>query len=58
MENPKICSNIKFGFVLTHPCDYTATQQDYLKKNKMSVHEGVKYQCNQCDLEASYQGDL
>ena len=29
-----------------------------LKKNKMSVNEGVKYLCNLCDYKASRQGHL
>ena len=24
----------------------------------MSVHDGVQYQCNQCDYKAGWQGDL
>merc|ERR1712082_589801 len=30
----------------------------FLKKHKESVHEGVKYQCNQCHYQATQQSSL
>ena len=38
--------------------DYKASQQGHLKTHQMSVHEGVKYSCNQCDYKFSKQGNL
>ena len=29
-----------------------------IKTHKMSVHEGIKYQCDQCDYKATYNGNI
>ena len=34
------------------------TQQGYHTNHKMSVHEGVKYPCNQCDSKFTERGTL
>ena len=37
-------------------CDYKATHQVSLKRQKMSIHEGegIKYHCNQCEYKAAH----
>ena len=37
-------------------CDYKATRQVSLKRQKMSIHEGegIKYHCNQCEYKAAH----
>ena len=40
-------------------CDYNkAKHQTGLTYHKQSKHEGVRYVCNQCEYEATKQGNL
>ena len=39
-------------------CDYEATTQGSLKTHIQSVHEKIKYPCNQCGYQATQKGSL
>ena len=44
--------------ILEYQCDKQFTEQGCLKRHIESIHEGVKYPCNQCDKQFTEQGNL
>ena len=38
--------------------DHKATTRGNLTIHKQSIHEGVRYECDQCDYKATQQGSL
>ena len=40
------------------PCGKEFTEKGHMLRNYRSKHEGIKYPCNQCDYQATQQGDL
>ena len=39
-------------------CSDKATQEDYSLTHKRSVHEGVKFSCDQCNYKAKWKSSL
>ena len=39
-------------------CDFISTYKSSLKTHKMSIHEGIKYYCGQCDYKTSDKSTL
>ena len=39
-------------------CEFKAAHQSSLKNHNMSVHESIKYPCNQCESKFTQKGDL
>ena len=60
-ENEVIRRKTKVGskFQCPHPqCDKLFYDNSTVRRHIRSVHEGVKYACNQCDYQATAQGSL
>ena len=39
---------------MTGQCDYQGTQKVKLETQKLTVHEGVQYTCDQCDYQTCW----
>ena len=52
------CIKVQFTIVLKGQYDYKANFAGNLKEHSKSIHEGVRYPCNQCDYKATLKGNL
>ena len=51
-------SDIQENKLTCKMCGYQAIQKTKLKLHHLAVHEGRKYQCNQCDFKTEKKSSL